>query len=96
MTEQLTMLAHMMIASKKLNNWLQRTVILERKQTSEISPKIAPDDTLENIFTMSGRETQRPVVSLKCKEPKCSGMTGHDEDSTGQTELGRPVNKVLR
>ena len=86
----------MMIASKKLNNWLQRTVILERKQTSERSPKIAPDDTLENIFTMSGRETQRPVVSLKCKEPKCSGMTEHDEDSTGQTELGRPVHKVLR
>ena len=90
------MLEHMKIASKTLNNWLQRTAILERKWTSEMSPKIAPDDTLENIFTMSGRETQRPVVSLKCKEPKCSGITGHDKDSTGQTELGRSVDKVLR
>ena len=51
------MLAHMMIASKKLNNWLQRTVILERKQTSEISPKIAPATTLREFLGCSTEAT---------------------------------------
>ena len=55
---------HMLIASKKLNNWLQRTVTLERKRTSEMSPNLAPDDPLENIFTMLGRETQKETSGL--------------------------------
>ena len=55
----------MTITFKILDNWQQRTDILERKQTSEVSPKIAPDYYLENVFTMgrkgnSGRDQWSP------------------------------------
>ena len=63
------MLEHMKIASKTLNNWLQRTVILERKWTSEMSPKIAPDDTLprgeQNLLL---HRQYQGEVSLGCLE----------------------------
>lgn len=50
---------------KILDNRQQRTEILERKQTSEVSPKIAPDYYLEKVFTMvrkgnAGRDQWSP------------------------------------
>ena len=97
MTEQLTMHTHMLIASKKLTTGYKgQWPLRENGQVrwALTLPQMTPWRTFSPCW--EGKLRKRPVVSLQCKKPKCSGITGHDKDSIGQTELGRSVDKVLR